>query len=277
MTATDAQRVAAERIALLRTRLAAMAAGNGTRKQMASQADNDLATLADLVAAIPLRAAPPPLDGPDRVYQLVAADGTVLGEDPAVPPGCIAQLPTVDVPCGVRRSTPHGGWQRGAWYPLGHPANDGILQWPDQAAGWADPFADHTSGIPPLDDALAVLRKLAHVLGVWDATWAVKSITEGGALIEQAAALRADDTWPALCRVLAAVGVDQQTLVCNPPAELATLAVDLLRGREQAAQATKLAQAMADVGHAALQTLSPEARAALRLVLQEASDALGRA
>lgn len=210
---TSPQHQVAEHIALMRTRVAAMAAGNGTKRQLANQLDGDLQRLAELL----MPAATPPQPG-DRVYQLVDADGKVLGEDPAVPPGAIPQLPAVDVPCGIRRSTPHGGWQRGAWYPLGHPANDGILQWPD------------------------------------------------------------DDSREPLYRVLTALGIDAQTMVTNTPAELATVAVGLIEHREGAANAAKLAQAIASAGTGIMANLHlhPQTRQAVRQVLRDLADILGR-
>lgn len=219
---TSPQHQVAEHIALMRTRVAAMAAGNGTKQQLANQLNDDLQRLAELLMPAASR---PPQPG-DRVYQLVDADGNVLGEDPAVPHGAIPQLPATEVPCGVRRSTAEGGWERGGWYPLGYPDATGILQWPDAA----------------------------------DAADAVS------------------DSWVPLCQVLAAVGIDRQTMVSNTPAELASLAVDLIKGREGAANAAKLAQAIASAGTGIMADLHlhPQTRQAVRQLLRDLADMLGR-
>lgn len=212
---TSPQHQVAEHIALMRTRVAAMTAGNGTKQQMANQLDSDLQRLAEL-----LMPAASPQPG-DRVYQLVDAGGKVLGEDPAVPHGATPQLPAVDVPCGVVRSTPQGGWQRGAWFPLGHPDPlGGVAMWPDERG----------------------------------------------------------DSWLPLCQVLTAVGIDQQTMVSNTPAELASLAVDLIKGREGAANAAKLAQAIASAGTGIMADLHlhPQTRQAVRQLLRDLADMLGR-
>jgi hypothetical protein len=156
----------------------------------------------------------------DRVYQLVDADGNVLGEDPAVPQGAIPRLGVTDRPCGIRRSTPDGGWQRGGWFPWGHPGGYAQLQWPGDE----------------------------------------------------------EDSWAALHRVLAAVGIDQQTIVSNTPAELATVAVGLIEHREGVAGVTKLAQAIASAGTGILADLHlhPQTKQAVRQLLRDLADILGR-